>query len=151
MLTRGDLTACCSSGRWVEAVLAGQPYDSPDALLAASDAAVSALTHADLREALDGHPRIGEKREEGGWSAAEQSRVSEAGGVLGRELAEGNAAYEERFGHIYLVCATGRTGAELLEVLRGRLGNEPQREWQVVAEELARINRIRLARLMEVA
>jgi 2-oxo-4-hydroxy-4-carboxy-5-ureidoimidazoline decarboxylase len=63
-------------------------------------------------------------------------------------LAEGNAAYERRFGHIYLVCAAGRSGAELLAVLRDRLGNDPQTEWDVIRAELSKINALRLARLL---
>jgi 2-oxo-4-hydroxy-4-carboxy-5-ureidoimidazoline decarboxylase len=143
------LGKCCSSGRWVGAMLAGRPYDSVDAFVKVSDAAVALLTPEDLREALDGHPRIGDKRETTGWSGQEQAGVSEADAVLMRGLAEGNAAYEEKFGHIYLVCATGRSGTELLELLRGRLGNDPDAEWEVVAGELAKINRIRLRKLVE--
>jgi len=142
------LAGCCSAARWADAVLAGRPYLTVGELLTASDAAVSMLARDDLLEALEGHPRIGEKPEQGGWSASEQAKVSEADAVLTRGLAEGNAAYEEKFGHIYLVCASGRSGAELLELLYGRLGNEPDQEWEVVAGELAKINRIRLGKLV---
>ena len=142
------LAGCCAVARWADAVLAGRPYLTVGELLTASDAAVSMLARDDLLEALEGHPRIGEKPEQGGWSASEQAKVSEADAVLTRGLAEGNAAYEEKFGHIYLVCASGRSGAELLELLYGRLGNEPDDEWEVVAGELAKINRIRLGKLV---
>jgi 2-oxo-4-hydroxy-4-carboxy-5-ureidoimidazoline decarboxylase len=143
------LASCCSSGRWTDAVLAGRPYETIAALLAASDAAVASLTQADLREALDGHPRIGARPQTRSWSASEQAGVSEADAVLMRGLAEGNAGYEEKFGHIYLVCATGRSGPELLALLRERLANEPEVEWEVVAAELAKINRIRLLKLIQ--
>jgi 2-oxo-4-hydroxy-4-carboxy-5-ureidoimidazoline decarboxylase len=74
--------------------------------------------------------------------------VAAAGDAVLRALADGNADYERRFGHIYLACATGRCGAELLEFLRQRLGNSRETEWLVVAAELAKINQIRLRGLL---
>jgi len=146
---RQALRRCCSSGRWIDAVVAGRPYRDLDALLAASDAAVATLTEADLGEAMAGHPRIGERREPAGWSGQEQAGVRGADDELRRALAEGNAAYEQRFGHIYLACATGWDAAELLALLRSRLGNDRATEWGVVASELAKINRIRLRKLLD--
>jgi len=145
---RRVLTGCCSAPGWVEVVLAGRPYSSVEALLAGSDLAVAALGESGLRAALDGHPRIGERAAAGSWSGREQAGVAGAGDEARRALAEGNAAYEERFGHIYLVCATGRSGEELLGLLRERLGNDPETEWRVVASELAKINQIRLRALI---
>ncbi len=131
-------------------VLAGRPYVSVDALLARSDAAVGAMTEADLRGALAGHPRIGERQAEAaGWSSQEQAGVAVDDAELMRAMAVGNAAYEQRFGHIYLVCATGRSGRELLELLLDRLRNERAAEWRVVASELAKINQIRLRKLVK--
>jgi len=154
---REALAGCCSSGRWVDAVAVGRPYPSLAALLSASDAAVAALAEADLDEALAGHPRIGDQRllrassQDGDeWSAQEQAGVRVAGDDLLRELAAGNAEYEGRFGHIYLVCATGRDAADLLALLRERLGHSPEAEWRVVAAELAKINEIRLRKLLGV-
>src|SRR5262249_59375832 len=83
-----------------------------------------------------------------GWSSQEQARVRSADSDLRRALAEGNEAYERRFGHIYLACATGRSAGELLAFLRDRLGNDRATEWRVVAAELAKINRIRLRKLV---
>jgi 2-oxo-4-hydroxy-4-carboxy-5-ureidoimidazoline decarboxylase len=152
---REALGPCCSSTRWVDEIVAGRPYVGIDALLAASDAAVTALGEQDLAEALAGHPRIGEQRVESagphgpaGWSSQEQAGVASADSDLRQALTEGNAAYERRFGHIYLVCATGRNAGELLTFLRDRLGNGRAAEWRVVAAELAKINRIRLRRLV---
>jgi len=153
--TRQALRRCCSSSRWVDAVLAARPYANMESLLAASDAAVAALGETDLGEALAGHPRIGERRaasagdpESAGWSRQEQAGVASAGDDLKRALAGGNAAYEQRFGHIYLACATGRDAAELLAFLHLRLGNDRETEWGVVASELAKINQIRLRKLV---
>jgi 2-oxo-4-hydroxy-4-carboxy-5-ureidoimidazoline decarboxylase len=147
---RQELRACCSSGRWIDAVAGGRPYDSEAALLAASDAAAAGLTEAELREALAGHPRIGDRRvaEAGSWSGQEQAGVRDAEASLRQSLDEGNTEYERRFGHIYLACATGRSAAELLAFLRERLGNDTEMEWSVVASELAKINQIRLRKLL---
>ncbi len=147
---RRTLTPCCAAPAWVSSVAASRPYASVGALLARSDAAVAAMTGADLRAALDGHPRIGERSRDSqhAWSRQEQAGVPSADAGLRQGLADGNAHYEEKFGHIYLVCATGRSGAELLAFLRERLANEPEAEWRIVAAELAKINRIRLRKLL---
>jgi 2-oxo-4-hydroxy-4-carboxy-5-ureidoimidazoline decarboxylase len=132
-------------------VASGRPFASAGEIMARSDAAVAGLTQADLEQALAGHPRIGDRSRAGAgaWSRQEQSGVAAADQAIVRALAEGNEAYERRFGHIYLVCATGRSGAELLALLRERLGNDPGTEWDVVRRELGKINRIRLRKLLE--
>ncbi|HET9895340.1 MAG TPA: 2-oxo-4-hydroxy-4-carboxy-5-ureidoimidazoline decarboxylase [Streptosporangiaceae bacterium] len=147
---QGALAACCAAPAWVSSMTAGRPYASADSMCARSDAAVTALTEADLRAALEGHPRIGERAGRS-WSRQEQAGVFAADDELRQALAKGNAEYEERFGHIYLVCATGRSGSELLAFLRERLANEPEAEWRIVATELAKINRIRLRKLLGTA
>ncbi|MFC4126090.1 2-oxo-4-hydroxy-4-carboxy-5-ureidoimidazoline decarboxylase [Nocardia rhizosphaerae] len=139
------LLTCCSAPRWARQVAAGRPYPSVDALLAAADAALTELTESEIDEALAGHPRIGD-RPTSAASAREQSGVS--GDTVLAALAEGNRAYEAKFGHLYLVCAAGRSGAELLAVLRARLDNDPTTERQVMRTELAKINRLRLTRLV---
>jgi 2-oxo-4-hydroxy-4-carboxy-5-ureidoimidazoline decarboxylase len=146
---RRQLLACCSAGRWVDGVAAGRPFPSLTALIELSNKVVAGLAVADLRAALDGHPRIGDQTadREADWSRREQAGVAGADEAVRRGLAEGNAAYERRFGHIYLVCAAGRTGAELLAVLRARLGNDPETEWGVVRAELGKINALRLGQL----
>jgi 2-oxo-4-hydroxy-4-carboxy-5-ureidoimidazoline decarboxylase len=166
---REELLGCCSSARWAADVASGRPFASADEIIARSDAAVAGLTRADLEQALAGHPRIGDRSRAGavagsgaaagqpgheggaaaGWSRQEQAGVQAADQATIQALAEGNEAYERRFGHIYLVCATGRSGAELLALLRERLGNDPAAEWDVVRRELGKINRIRLRKLLE--
>ena len=148
---REAVSPCCSSGRWVDSVVAGRPHADVGALLDASDAAVAALGEQDLAEALAGHPRIGDRRVtagSSGWSSQEQAGVASAGGALLQALADGNAEYERRFCHIYLACATGRDAASLLALLHSRLGNDRETEWGVVATELAKINQIRLRKLL---
>ena len=145
---RARLLAVCASPRWVDLVAAAAPYGSPEALLAAADTALAALGEADLDAALAGHPRIGEQPA-GPAHAASAREQAGVGDDVRAALAEGNRAYEERFGHVYLVCATGRSGPELLAVLRSRLRNDPAYERTVVRDELGKINRLRLQRLLE--
>lgn len=139
------LLACCSAPGWARAIAAARPYPSSDALLAAADAASAALDDAEIDAALAGHPRIGD-RPTSAASAREQAGV--AGDAVKAALAAGNRDYEAKFGHIYLVCAAGRGGEELLAVLRARLDNDPSTERQVMRTELGKINRLRLARLV---
>ncbi|MCW2716346.1 2-oxo-4-hydroxy-4-carboxy-5-ureidoimidazoline decarboxylase [Pseudonocardia sp.] len=138
-----ELLAVCAAPRWAAQVAAGRPYASADAL---QDAAAAALTDADLDAATAGHPRIGD-RVGSGASAREQAAVGSAGDDVRAALAAGNRAYEERFGHRYLVCASGRSAEDLLGTLHVRLGNDPATERDVALTELAAINRIRLGRL----
>lgn len=142
------LLPCCSSPRWAAAVAAGRPFSSAEALYAAADTALGALGEDDLDDCLAGHPRIGDRVDGSGgaWSRREQSGVT--GSETVAALRAGNEAYEQRFGHVYLVCASGRTGEQLLATLRSRLDNDPATERHVVRDELAKINRIRLGRLV---
>ena len=135
------LRAVCTAPRWAAMVAAGRPYTSVDALQAA---AAAALTDADLEPALAGHPRIGD-RDASGVSGHEQAAVASAGADVHTALAAGNAAYEERFGHVYLVCASGRSADDLLATLHSRLANDPSTERAVALRELAAINRLRIA------
>ena len=147
---RAALLTVCSSPAWAWAVVAGRPYPEPEALYAEAERALAGLGEAEVDAALAGHPRIGERPEgsAGEASRREQAGLSGAGADVLRELAEGNRAYEERFGHVYLVCATGRGAEELLGVLRARLGNDPVTERAVLRRELGRINRLRLERMV---
>jgi 2-oxo-4-hydroxy-4-carboxy-5-ureidoimidazoline decarboxylase len=139
---RDVLLGCCRAAGWAGKVAAGRPYPSLDGLLAE---AAAALTDEDVTEALAGHPRIGDAAASA-WSRGEQAGVSGAGHAVLAGLAAGNRAYEERFGQIYLVCAAGRSAAELLAILRDRLGHEPEAEHQVTRDELRKINELRLTR-----
>jgi len=150
---RAELLAVCSSPVWADQMLAGRPYDSVDAVMERADKALAELGEADLDAALAGHPRIGERagadHDGKGWSRQEQSAVDGSAPDVRRALAEGNAAYERRFGQVYLVNATGKSADEMLAILNRRLGNDPVTERAVVRDELAKINRIRLTKLLE--
>jgi 2-oxo-4-hydroxy-4-carboxy-5-ureidoimidazoline decarboxylase len=151
---RARLLALTESPVWADALLAGRPYADGESLLSTSDALVTALSEKEVDAALAGHPRIGERAgqnlaaDQASRSAREQSGMSSADDAVKRAMVEGNAAYEERFGRIYLVAAAGRSADELLAILRSRLGNDPATELDVVREQLARITRLRLTDLL---
>ena len=142
------LLTVCSSPAWARRLAAGRPYPSTEALLSAADEALAALSEQDVDAALAGHPRIGERTAAGSLSRREQAGLAGMSPSTEDALAEANRTYEERFGHVYLVCATGRTAPELLALLRERLENDPAQERQVLREELRKINRIRLQGLV---
>ncbi|NBM19906.1 2-oxo-4-hydroxy-4-carboxy-5-ureidoimidazoline decarboxylase [Streptomyces sp. GC420] len=146
---RAELRAVCASEVWVGALLAGRPYATAGDLLAASDAAVAGLTAADLAEAMAGHPPIGRPRPGDPASAREQRGMAGAPEGLRAEMLELNLAYQERFGHVFLVCATGKTAEQMRDAVRERIGNPPGEEREIVRTELGKINRLRLTRLVE--
>ncbi|MBS1692161.1 MAG: 2-oxo-4-hydroxy-4-carboxy-5-ureidoimidazoline decarboxylase [Actinobacteria bacterium] len=141
------LFGVCSSTIWARRVLAGGPFRDADALLDRADRVLAELPDAEIDAALDGHPRIGAKADNPS-SAREQAAVSSAGDDVKAGLAAKNAQYEEKFGYVYLVCASGRSGDELLAILTERLENDPDTERRVMRNELAKINRLRLQRLL---
>ena len=143
-----DLLACCASARFAKAIADGRPYTEPDALSDAVDIAFAALSWDDIVESMNAHPRIGDRPAGAGWSAAEQSGAAAASDQVRRGLAEGNLAYEKRFGHVFLVCASGLSGQQMLDQLRTRLNNDSQAERTVVRRELQKITQLRLAKLL---
>ncbi|HEX6367943.1 MAG TPA: 2-oxo-4-hydroxy-4-carboxy-5-ureidoimidazoline decarboxylase [Longimicrobium sp.] len=150
-----DLLTCCGSREWARRVAALRPFAAEDALFDAADVVWWVLDREDWLQAFRSHPRIGEKKAEAGqtgreqgWSRGEQAGMDAAQDATRRALADGNRAYEERFGHIYLVCATGKSADELLSMLTQRLDNEPGAELRVAAAEQAKITRLRLQKLL---
>jgi hydroxyisourate hydrolase len=142
---RDLLLRCLSAPGWSEQVLAGRPFGTTDAVLAAADRAARELSSEDLEAALAGHPRIGERataEHNAAASATEQSRVEARDHD---RLLAGNLAYEERFGHVFLIRAAGRTGPEILAELERRLGNPPEAERAETADNLRQIALLRLA------
>jgi 2-oxo-4-hydroxy-4-carboxy-5-ureidoimidazoline decarboxylase len=149
---RPHLLACADVPAWADAILAGRPYANRGELEATADKAARELTPADVDRALAAHPRIGERAEgsstEAAWSRAEQSTVSRDAATE-QALAEGNRAYEERFGRVFLICATGLSGEGLLASLRSRLGHDDMTEQAVVADELRKIALLRLGKVLD--
>jgi 2-oxo-4-hydroxy-4-carboxy-5-ureidoimidazoline decarboxylase len=139
----------CASAAWGGSVLAHRPYASTQALFSASDAATAALSPEDLAEAMAGHPPIGRPKPGDPASAREQRGMAGASEELKAEMLELNLAYQERFGHVFLICATGATGEQMRDAVKARTGNSPEQEREIVRTELGRINRIRLTRLVQ--
>ncbi len=152
---RAELVRCCASSRWTAAMVAARPFASDAAVLAAADRAWWALGPADWLEAFAAHPRIGDRasadprqaatRE---WSRQEQAGAAAADHHVRAALATGNAEYERRFGHVFLIHAAGRSADEIQAELRRRLGNAPDAELREAAGEQAMITRLRLERLV---
>jgi len=145
-----ELLACCGSRAWAERMAAARPFRTIDALLEAADGVWHSLRPDDWLEAFRAHPRIGEQGKQR-WSQQEQSGAADASADIKVALAEANRLYEERFGYIFIVCATGKTAAEMLRMARERLGNDPGRELRVAAEEQRQITRLRLQKLVAMA
>jgi 2-oxo-4-hydroxy-4-carboxy-5-ureidoimidazoline decarboxylase len=143
-----DVLACCASGSFAKMIADGRPYRDPAALQDAVTAAFKALSWDDILESMNAHPRIGDRVPSGGWSAAEQSGAASASDGVRQALADGNLAYEQRFGHVFLICASGLSGPDVLAQLQARLGNDPEAERAVVREELLKITWLRLTKLL---
>jgi OHCU decarboxylase len=150
-----ELLKCCGSVHWAREVAQRRPYHSVNELLSAAERVWWTLQPDDWLEAFRSHPKIGEKKaavtttaDSQKWSAAEQSAVNEAGLDTAAALADLNRKYEEKFGYIYIVCATGKTANELLANLRDRMNNEPQHELRLAASEQAKITELRLQKLL---
>ena len=148
-----ELRTCCAAAAWARRVAAARPFVDAPALGRTADAAFAALGGSDIDEALRAHPRIGDRPRgrdrESSWSRGEQAGVAGAAEDIVRNLHEGNIAYEERFGHVFLICATGLSAGQMLTALRDRLGNDAATEREIVRAELLKITHLRLARLLE--
>jgi len=141
-----ELRRCCASECWASELATRRPFASDAALFSAADDVWWNLEPDDWREAFASHPRIGE-RGGGAWSAEEQAGMSDAPTTLEVEIREGNRAYEAKFGHVFLICATGLSAAEMAAALARRLDNDPDTELRIAAAEQARITKLRLQKL----
>ena len=146
-----EILACCGSKGWAESMALKRPILDEATLLATSDAIWRSLSESDWLDAFQSHPRIGETRAEkdlapqsSAWSEQEQQKAAAAEEALKTALKWGNREYEQKFGRIFIVCATGKSASELLEILRHRLHNDEATELQQAAEEQRQIMRIRL-------
>jgi 2-oxo-4-hydroxy-4-carboxy-5-ureidoimidazoline decarboxylase len=145
------LTRACGSSRWVDRMLTVRPFGSRESLLSAARREWDALTKDDWREAFTHHPRIGDREalrqrfpSTHALSSREQAGLERAGSDVIEALAEGNRRYEETFGYIFIVCASGRSAEEMLAMLTARLGNDAAHEIKVAAGEQAKITALRL-------
>jgi allantoicase len=142
---RRELVACCGSQRWIEQMMKARPFD--DGVLSTADAIWNVLAPEDWQEAFAAHPRIGERKADR-FSGGEQAGTSGATSETMSALAAANQEYEAKFGHIYIVCATGKSADEMLAIARQRLGNDAQTELKAAAEEQRKITRLRLLKLV---
>src|SRR6266487_3301992 len=145
-----ELSRCCGASQWVAAMTARRPFPDRATMLALADEVWWGLAEAHWREAFGQHPKIGDRAalrarfgRAGPWAAGEQAGVAAASEGVLRALAEENRAYEERFGYIFIVCATGKTADEMLALLRARMSNDPEPELAIAAEEQMKITRLR--------
>jgi len=150
-----ELMRCCGSRSWVEAMLRQRPFRNAAHLYQCASDAWRELKREDWLEAFSHHPRIGEPRSwpaldatQRQWAQREQSGAAEADASVLAALAEGNRQYEAKFGHVFLVCATGKSGAQMLALLRERLANDAETELAVAAGEQEKITRLRLEKLV---
>jgi OHCU decarboxylase len=147
---------CCGSTAWAQAMTDARPFAMLEDLFETATNKWFALPPADRLEAFAAHPKIGsknaapaQKEQAAEWSAGEQSGVANAGAEISEQLAEANRLYEEKFGFIFIVCASGKDADEMLAICRARLGNSMETEMRIAAEEQSKITEIRLNKLLE--
>jgi 2-oxo-4-hydroxy-4-carboxy-5-ureidoimidazoline decarboxylase len=137
---------CCTSRRWVTELVAGRPYRTLPALIAASDAVMAELEWVDVGQALAAYPRIGGQAAHSSmdpsWTRPELSAGAQAS--TAQELLEVNRAYERKFGYVFLICADGLSAEQVMAAARQRMANDAFTERAVVAQELRKIVRLRL-------
>jgi allantoicase len=143
-----ELLACCGSREWARRMAGARPFTDLAAMKAQAARAADALGEDDWLEAFAAHPRIGERRPAHDWSVGEQARALEASSETRAALADVNRAYEDRFGFVYLVCATGKSAEELLEAARARLEGTRAQELVRAAEEQRKITDLRLDKMV---
>lgn len=147
------LRPCLDIQRWIDQVVDARPFASRQALVGTARTAALPFTSGEIEAALSHHPRIGEKAagssEESRLSASEQAQVTGEDAVLLAAIADGNRAYESRFGRVFLIRAAGRSAREILDLLTQRLGNTPAEEELIVAQQLREIALLRLQAVIE--
>ena len=146
-----QILPCCGSTAWAERMANARPFDDETCLLITSDEIWRSLGPADWLQAFKSHPRIGELRtgvstgaQSANWSKQEQIGVAVAPDDVRTALVDGNRAFEERFGYIFIVCATGKSAGEILTILQRRLQNGKEAELLEAAEEQRQITQLRL-------
>jgi len=146
-----ELLSCCGSRTWAARLSGMRPFADEPSLFAAAELCWQSLSEADWLEAFRSHPRIGEQHAQNkttaasaAWSRSEQSQMKEADAAILQRMQQGHREYEERFGRIFIICATGKQPAEMLAILERRLGNDSAQELLESAEQQQQITQIRL-------
>lgn len=152
----GEFLKCCGSTRWASEVARARPFTDFRELSIKADSVWWGLDESDWLEAFSRHPKIGERKaaetqdaQARAWSSEEQAETRKSSEEILSGLAEMNRAYERRFGYIFIVCATGKSTEEMLEILRERLGHDPHTEIRIAAEEQRKITQLRLEKLLK--
>ena len=150
-----ELLQCCGSKRWAAEMANTRPYKNEETLLAKADDVWWSLDRSDWLEAFRSHPKIGEKKaadkvsaQSQAWSGQEQSGLTDAPQDTVDSLAALNEDYEQKFGFIFIICATGKTSDEMLSALRERLQHDPEAELPIAAAEQGKITELRLKKLL---
>lgn len=151
-----EFLKCCGCGNWARGMATERPFASTQELIKTADSIWWSLDPNDWLEAFHSHPKIGEKkaaaetsREAQKWSEAEQAGTRDSAKQTMDALAQLNREYEEKFGYIFIICASGKTSEEMLASLRERLDNDPPEELRIAAGQQAKITRLRLNKLIE--
>ena len=151
-----ELTKCCGSSSWVNRILPFIPADDMIELLEDAEEQWWQCSEDDWKEAFGHHPKIGDVESltnkfasTAQWASGEQSGVNVASEETIKAIAEGNRLYEEKFGYIFIVCATGKSAEEMLEILQSRLENKPEDEILIAADEQNKITKLRIEKLLE--
>jgi 2-oxo-4-hydroxy-4-carboxy-5-ureidoimidazoline decarboxylase len=151
-----ELNKCCGSSAWVNNMLPFFPADDMVEILEDAEEQWWKCSEADWKEAFAHHPKIGDVESlkkkfasTAQWASGEQSGVTAASQQTIQALAEGNKDYEKKFGYIFIVCATGKSAEEMLEILQSRLPNSPEDEIQIAADEQNKITKLRIEKLLE--
>ena len=146
-----EILSCCGSRAWAAHLAARRPFPDDQTLFTAADDCWQNLPEADWLEAFRSHPRIGEQHAQkkttvvsAAWSRSEQSQMSQADDAILLRMREGHRQYEERFGRIFIVCASGKQPSEMLSILERRLINDPAHELQESAAQQQQIMQLRL-------
>jgi 2-oxo-4-hydroxy-4-carboxy-5-ureidoimidazoline decarboxylase len=146
---------CCTSEKWIEKMVASRPFTDTNGLRETADSIWNHLNEKDYLEAFDGHPKIGDigslKAKYANTkelASGEQSGASNTTDEIIVELAKSNRAYEEKYGFIFVVCATGKSAREMLALLKDRLKNDRQQELEIASEEQRKIFHLRLEKLL---
>lgn len=143
------LADCCGSSAWVDRMMMRRPFGNESQLQSAADQAWRALSPSDWLEAFSKHPKIGERKPTGKWSSEEQRGMDQATSDTAHSIADLNRAYQEKFGWIFIICATGKSAEEMRSQLEQRLKNDPAAEIHIAANEQAKITRLRLQKLLD--
>jgi 2-oxo-4-hydroxy-4-carboxy-5-ureidoimidazoline decarboxylase len=150
---REQLLACCQCEAWVDRLLSHEPFDSVDGLLDAAEQAWSVAGEDEILEAFSGHPQIGDmdalRNKYANTATREQGQIAETDESVLVALQAGNAQYLDKFGFIFIVCATGKSADEMLALLNARIGNSREQEIGNGAREQMAITRLRIANMLE--